>query len=843
MRRFVSAQTLRTAFRALAQLKAILSLSMIVLVWGSIHTILVVEHESSLSGAEQNTRNLARVFEEHVVRAIRDTDKTLLFLRSAYEKSPHGFNIQRWVDGEYFRNDLTLQLAIIGADGFLVSTNVGPVTSPMDLSDREHFRVHVNTTNDEIYISKPVLGRATGKWSVQLTRKVIGSDGSFKGVVVASLDPYLFSRFYESVDLGAGGAVTLVGLDGIIRARGGMDASAIGKSAASSAAFELLKISPQGTFLGGGVVDGVRRLVSYRAVGEYPLVVMVGMSENDIFAQYAQWRMPLYAGGCALTVLLLLIAGIGVRHQMRLDEARRDLEIARDNAEAANKAKSAFLAVMSHEMRTPLNGVIGALDLLQRTGLNADQGHYVEAALTSSEALLAQINDVLDFSKMEAGKLSLETSPVEISPLLDTVISIVGPQAKAQGITLSRSIDTRLPERVLADPVRLRQILLNFLSNAVKFTPNGRIGVDVRLFSGSRTSPVIEFSVTDTGVGIPPERLGWLFKEFSMVDASYARNAGGTGLGLAICKRLVTAMGGEIGVESIPSQGSRFWFRLPLPEVAAGQSDPAEVAPASDAFSQPLKVLLVDDNPTNQMVASRMLVAAGHAVDTASDGREALERAARSRYDVILMDISMPEMDGMEATRRIRRLPEPFASVPIIALTANAVAGDRQQFLAAGMTDYMTKPFRRAELETKLSKYEHGGQPAPSSPTNAVGEQLLQVPLIDKRELETLARETCPEMVPEVVRQYLAELSERLAQFEAARRSCQMEDLGRIAHAIAGSAASVGAMRLRQVAKQLELSCRSLNADEVLHLADQIPELAEQTTQGFRDALSTAVAA
>lgn len=820
-----------------------LGLSLVAIVWASVATVLYVEHDTARKAAEQTTKNLARVFEEHVVRAIKETDKTLLFLRAAYEKAPQGFDIQNWVDREYFRNDLTLQLSITGADGLMVSTNLGPITSPIDLSDREHFKVHVNAKSDDLFISKPVLGRASGKWSVQMTRRISRPDGSFGGIIVASIDPYHFSRFYESVDLGPGGAITLVGLDGIIRVRGGVDpAAAIGRSTVGTNFFAQLSKSPVGTLDGEGNVDGVRRILSYRIVKGYPLVVSVGQSESDIYANFYASRGPLLAVGFALTLLVVAVVGIGIRHRLKLDQTNAALHAARDSAEAANQAKSAFLAVMSHEMRTPLNGVIGALDLLQHTGLSGDQSKYVQVAMNSSEALLAHINDVLDFSKMEAGKLALEESAVDVRALVASVLTILKPQANARNNALRTRISDSLPAQLRADPVRLRQILLNFLSNAAKFTQDGEIVVEVLHVDGPSTEPTIEFAVTDTGTGIPANRLSSLFKEFSMVDASYARNAGGTGLGLAICKRLVQAMGGEIGVTSEAGKGSRFWFRVRLHEEAGSEAIDAQSGEPQSTSSAvpPMKILLVDDNATNRMVASHMLAAAGHEVKTAGNGREALAAARDELFDAILMDISMPEMDGLEATRRIRLLPQPHRGVPIVALTANAVAGDEQQFMDAGMDFYMSKPVRRTALEAMLLKIAGrrtntvlAARHVDAQPYAAPSDE----PLVDDAELDRFAAETSPELVPEIITAYKLELDRRLDELIEAAAARDEARIGRLAHAIAGSAASVGAIRLRQTARRLEAACKAGDAVTAGPLITAIPTLAAETSDLLRKRL------
>lgn len=380
-----------------------------------------------------------------------------------------------------------------------------------------------------------------------------------------------------------------------------------------------------------------------------------------------------------------------------------ELKKATAAAEAANETKSRFLSTMSHEMRTPLNGIIGSFELLNKAQLDSAQRMYVDTALEASEALLSLINDVLDFAKLEAGKRASREEPFELADRAKRVLSIMSPQAVKQGSALTLSLAPDLPQNLQGDVGALRQILLNLVGNAVKFTQNGGVEVKITRVGGSDDAPLIEFAVTDTGPGIPAEQLDQLFREFSMLDASYARKAGGTGLGLAITKRLVEALGGTIGVTSEVGVGSCFFTRIPF-KAAHGVLDAGSLATsgAAGAGGAGMRVLLVDDNATNRLVGSRLLEAGGHQVVTANGGRDAMAVLRTQTFDCVLMDISMPEMDGIEATRHIREAQLVSADVPIVALTANVISGDRERFLAAGLDDYLTKPLRRAALEELL---------------------------------------------------------------------------------------------------------------------------------------------
>ena len=387
----------------------------------------------------------------------------------------------------------------------------------------------------------------------------------------------------------------------------------------------------------------------------------------------------------------------------------------------------------------------------------------------------------------------------------------------------------------------MRQVLLNLVSNANKFTKNGCITVRLERIGGSDERPEIEVGVFDTGIGIPKNRLKDLFQEFSMLDFSYTRRTSGTGLGLAISKRLVELMNGSVGVNSVEGEGSHFWFKLSLASLLHAPSQETPVIRKSSAAVRKLNTLVVDDNATNRIVASRMLESEGHEVATANNGKEALEAASNTRYDAIFMDISMPEMDGIEATGRIRELAEPFRSVRIVALTANAIAGDRERFLAAGMNDYLTKPIRRADIEKCLAAIldaKGNKENPPQAAPPAAGDDRLAV-LLDVSELDKLAADTSPDIVPIVVEEYLKELTRRLEQALAAMRSKNFDDLKKVTHAIAGASASTGARRLREAAKSIELDCVAGEHENALSRAAELPDLISMTEAAYQKHLAT----
>jgi PAS domain S-box-containing protein len=504
-----------------------------------------------------------------------------------------------------------------------------------------------------------------------------------------------------------------------------------------------------------------------------------------------------------------------------------DLVHATQAAEAASEAKSRFLANTSHEIRTPMNAVLGMLRLLRNTDMTVRQRDYADKAERAARALLALLNDILDFSKVEAGKLELDCRPFAVQALLSDLSVILSANLGGKPVSLRFEVDDRLPPRLIADDLRLQQVLLNLAGNAIKFTERGEVVVRLRLLRANLTDALVEFSVEDTGIGIAPEHQRHIFDGFSQAEASTTRRFGGTGLGLSICQRLVALMGGEIGVDSVPGEGSRFAFTLALP-IAEDEVEADPVATLPDAVRHPapagqrlagLRLLLVDDNPDNQQVAQELLQDEGALVTLASDGQQGIAAvaAADPPFDAVLMDVQMPVMDGYAAASHLRHALG-LARLPIIAMTANAMPSDRTASLAAGMNDHVGKPFDLDQLVAVLRRHvpDAPAAPAPASRRRSPGSSTMLSP-----ELHRLAQAAGIDLDAALQRlsgradvyaglagSFGTRLATLNSELDTLLQAGQRAEAERLAHTIKGLAATLGVLRLATIAGEVEQALR-----------------------------------
>ncbi len=941
---------------------SILGLCGLVIIWMAVLHSLSAEREQALQGAVQETSNLSRAFEEHIIRSLKAVDQTLLYIRESYERDPAAFDVSAWTRSTQALTDLTFQISLIDKNGIVIESNLMSGGARVDLSDREHFRVHRDSTEDRLFVSKPVLGRVSHKWSIQLTRKMIAADGSFDGVIVMSLDPQYLSRFYESVDLGRRGSVTLVGRDGIIRARATRDAGpqesdpAIGRSVTGGRLMAEFTAAPSGSYTAASSVDHVQRIVAYRAVRGYPLVVSVGVAQDEVLAVHVAHRRSYLVSAALVSVLMLLVTLLVLVRQRRLNHARELLrasemahvqksrlfeitlehmsqgimmvdadrrvqvcnaraiaklglptelmanhprlddvlrwqwaedEFGRDGcaipedlrgfvlaggmsaepstyertrpdgtvievrstplegggfvrtytdvtrikenevtlrsalveADKAAKAKSEFLATISHEIRSPMSGLVGVVDLLRETELDRDQARMAAMVHGSAQTLLAVLNDILDFSKIEAGALSVVPQPTRLADLVAALVQPHAVEAARKGVHLDLRFDLAIPERVETDALRLGQILNNLLSNAVKFTSDGTIELAVDPLTDGANA-MLRFTVADSGIGMDAEVMSRLFAPFMQADGSTTRIFGGTGLGLCISKRLAGLLGGALTVASRRDKGSVFTLLLPL-VAAAGDDDPATgQAPQPELIYPSGRVLVADDDATNRWLSQRQLEKIGLRVDVACDGAAALDMLRIGRYDLLLTDCHMPRMDGVALAKAVRQEADTHLRlIPIIGLTADATAAQRARCHEAGMTEVALKPLGREAM----ARLVHSVLPASPQPGVDAGSDEPGVfddsafcELFEPGDADGLA--------------WLGEFVEGLDAREAELAALAPPGAGHggaiaaASHQLAGSSLCVGALRLGQAARRLEQAALESGPAGLAALFDELVE-------------------
>ncbi len=965
---------------------AILGLLSIALVWVSVIHSMSVERTQALRGAVQSTGNLARAFEEHVVRSVKQADQALLAMRKSYQGDPDHFDIPTWRQRTLALSDFTFQVSLADRHGLLRASNLASTGSTIDLSDREHFRVQLDPAQDALFVSKPVLGRASNKWSIQLTRKVFAENGSFDGVIVMSLDPEYFTRFYRSVDLGGAGVVLLSGTDGVVRASGsaaGVSAQASGQPPAAIGsqhiAARLSAASAQalaGSFSMPSLGSEPARLYSYRGVTGFPLIVAVGIGETELLQPYDASRHMYVAIGILLTAVLMAVTVLVLVRQGRLARAREalrqseartahkshlletalehmsqgivmidadhrvqvinrqallklglpadlmttrpkfsevlrwqwqhgefgddggdldaasrqfvlsggvsdqphcyerrrsngtTLEIrsaplpgggivrtysdvtqrleneavlraARDEADRAAQAKSEFLATMSHEIRSPMSGLLGVLDLLRATRLSEDQHRMADMVHNSAASLLDVLNDILDFSKIEAGALQTAIVPTRLRDFVSDLTQPHVHAAAAKGVELHLHLDTALPGLVDTDPLRLRQILNNLLSNAVKFTAHGSIALSVTCAPGNAGEQLV-FAVQDTGLGMGPEVIERLFEPFMQADRSTSRTYGGTGLGLCISRRLTHLLGGQITVTSTPAAGSCFTVTLPLIAASAAVPERAGVDPTQTAVCSAGKhILVADDEPTNRWLTRRQLELLGFAVTVAEHGEAALEQLRGASFDLLVTDCHMPGMDGAGLTTAIRASQPPLCDLPIVGLTADVTPAQLERCRRAGMNEVAIKPLTLAQLSRVLASYfdvPTMPQPALAPPGEACEpdfDPTLYRELFDPADPDGAAwlgefRETATSQQADLALLLQAAEPDRVA-------------IATAAHRLAGAAFSVGATRLAIAGRSVETAAQNgdpaglQNAFQILCAAGLGAESALQRFTAGRD--------
>ena len=526
------------------------------------------------------------------------------------------------------------------------------------------------------------------------------------------------------------------------------------------------------------------------------------------------------------------------RQAEELSELAIRLEQERERAEEANLAKSQFLAMMSHELRTPMTGVLGMVDLLNKTDVTTSQQDMLNTLHRSASALLELLNDILDFSKIEAGEFDLEIIDFRLSDLMDDVRDLFSPVLSAKGLTLTVDFKGNIEDVVRGDPTRLRQVLLNLIGNANKFTEAGGVTINVKQDRSLSEDLTLRFEVVDTGIGIPPEDQHRLFQAFVQAESHTTRKFGGTGLGLAICKQIVEAMGGVIWIESEVGVGSTFTFTCPS---SVGNPDKAGTIHSDSRVSQtvslsPMRILIAEDNPTTQMLVRSMLERDGHAVVTADNGREAVEALESAEFDIILMDMQMPVMDGPDAMREIRLRAGNAAQTPIIALTADAIRTHRQGYIDAGANVIVTKPIKWPVLFGEMGRLTGQGGAGPGDPPptevnvgveSVTNNDFGQTELVDSAMLDALLEVLDEKTLAPMLVTFKQNMTKYIDELDGLVTRDDLERCKRTAHALKGLSAQFGASRVSVMAKAIEESMTDV--DEVVSLLPLLRQSIEET--------------